>query len=68
MDDNWHNGSTGEVTLEVLSYFLDHHLGLASRLFTKLGLPAEIERKVVKAHEDWFNPEKACAIRNQTYI
>jgi hypothetical protein len=66
MDANRHNGSTGEFTLEVLAYFLDHHLGLASRLFMKLGLPAEIERQVVRAHEDWFDSEKACAIRNQT--
>ncbi len=58
MDDNWFNGSTGEVTLEVLAYFLNHHLGLASRLFVKLGLPAKIERRVVKAHEDWFDSEK----------
>jgi hypothetical protein len=64
MDTNWYNGSTGEVTLEVLAYFLDHHLGLASRLFMKLGLPAEIERQVVNAHEDWLDSEKACAIRN----
>ncbi len=66
MDTNWYNGSTGKVTLQVLAFFLDHHLGLASRLLMKLGLPAEIEREVVKAHEDWFNIEKACAIRNQT--
>ena len=65
MDINWHNGSREEVALEVLAYFLDHHLGLASRMFMKLGLPAEIERQVVKAHEAWFDSEKACAIRNQ---
>jgi hypothetical protein len=66
MDANWHNGSTREVTLEVLAYFLDHHLRLASRLFMSIFLPAEIERQVIQAHEDWFDSEKACAIRNQT--
>jgi hypothetical protein len=55
-----------ETSLDVLTFFFDHHLGLASRLFMKLGLPAEIERQVVKAHEDWFDASKACAIRNLT--
>ena len=56
MDANWYNGSTGEVTLEVLAFFLHHHhLGLASKFFMKLGLPAKIVREAIKAHEDWFN-------------
>ena len=49
MDNNWHNGYTREVALEVLAYLIDHHLGLASRLFIKLGSPTEIERQVVNA-------------------
>jgi hypothetical protein len=66
MDRSWPCGSTGETSLDVLTFFFDHHLGLASRLFLILGLPAEIECKVVKAHEDWFDASKACAIRNPT--
>jgi hypothetical protein len=50
MDTNWHNGSTGEATLEVMAYFLDLHLGLASRLFMKLGLSVKIERNVINAY------------------
>ena len=66
MDRSWPDGFTYE-TLDVLTFFFDHHhMGLASRLFMKLGLPAEIERQVVKAHEDWFDDSKACAIRNLT--
>ena len=42
----------GEVTLEVLAFFLDHHLGIASTLFVNLFLLAEIDCEVVKAHED----------------
>ena len=54
MDDRlWPGGSTGETSLDVLTFFFDHHSGLASRLFMKLGLPTEIERQVVnKARED----------------
>ncbi len=55
MHRSWPGGYTGETSLDVLTCFFDHHLGLASRLFMKLGLPAEIERQVVKAHEDWFD-------------
>ena len=64
MDRSWPGGSTCETSLDVLTFFFDHHLSPASRLFMKFGLPGKIERQVVKAYEDWFHASKACAIRN----
>ena len=62
----WDGGCTGETALEVFTYFFDHHQAFATRLFIQLGLPQEIERQVVSAHESWFSAEKAVALRNQT--
>jgi hypothetical protein len=66
MDRSWPDGSTGDTSLDMLTFSFDHQLGLASRSFMKLGLSAEIERQVVKAHEDGFDASKAYAIRNLT--